>query len=186
MERWECRNKCWIYWRLEQSSSHECLWKPCLGYSRFDSNFFWLQMPKSERFGIILYPRSSHGNDFLVGSKPNSNSVLGPITATYTAGQVASFEVTITAAHMGFYEFRLCPRALSTKSELVQCFLSRPPLKRQTPLAPGEKSRYVEGGPAQWSQEDLETRWRAPSLNAANAGDLFAQVRDSFCGVNTA
>jgi len=115
----------------------------------------------------------------------------GPIVATYQRGQVVSFEVTITAPHMGYYEFRLCtspppssspssssPSSSSPssafKSEMARCFMRGRLLVREFGLLPGEKCRYVGNGP-EWTEENRRTRWRAPSLNLSNPGDMFAQ-----------
>ncbi|XP_043286016.1 uncharacterized protein [Venturia canescens] len=46
----------------------------------------------------------------------------GTITKTYKAGQVIDVDVDLTAAHLGYFEFFLCPLNSTTDRETEECF----------------------------------------------------------------
>ena len=56
--------------------------------------------------------------DIPVGQRPNQAGgtyANGIISDTYSPGEVITIEVDITANHMGWFEFRLCPNNDPTK-----------------------------------------------------------------------
>jgi len=81
------------------------------------------------------------------------NGLSGPITATYTEGQIIAVSVTITAYHSGWIELWLCPsskcsslsafthRAISNKPSITPgCLTAAPPSSTDQPcLSPANQ-----------------------------------------------
>lgn len=123
---------------------------------------------------LLLVPLTTRYSVFLILRE-------GPVVATFTAGQTVSIEVTISAFHGGYYEFRLCvPKnvndpAPSTNQAMLDCLLdpSTPILKRVNPLQPGQRADYKIITPPVWTQQQLETRWRQNPEDGVATGKTF-------------
>jgi len=102
----------------------------------------------------------------------------GQVMETYIAGQAFDIDITISAYHMGYYEFRLCVPASrtdfapQTNAGLYSCLTSRdtPILRRESPLSPGQQADYKIMTPPTWTPLQLATRWRQQPYDGIQQG----------------
>jgi len=103
----------------------------------------------------------------------------GPIGATFTAGQTVNIDISISAYHGGYYEFRLCvPKGgvPTTNQGMLDC-LNDPStqiLERVNPLSPGQEAAYKIITPPTWTSKQLATRWRQDPEDGVATGKTFA------------
>jgi hypothetical protein len=100
-------------------------------------------------------------------------------------GQEIDIQVTISAAHDGYYEFRLCtdPTLLkiaydpatsdaARETALHKCVTNSPLLIRKVSLKPGDRSNYKISSPPVWTDLHLKTRWRQQPQDGFPSGSF--------------
>jgi len=101
-----------------------------------------------------------------------------PTENKFTAGGTAKFKVAISAAHDGYYEFRLCAPLkkgdvpTQDNQALIDCLLDPARgilLERAVSLKVGEQANYKGASPV-WTDEQLRTRWRQEPQDGVQNG----------------
>lgn len=117
----------------------------------------------------LKWPAGNHGVCGNVASGAQTYAAAGPVTATYSAGQVIDLTVQITAYHKGRFEFSICNSTSLTES----CF--NIPLTRADAVRPGglysylESAKYdnsmtISGGlPSEGGQAIYSMKYRLPA-----------------------
>jgi hypothetical protein len=147
---------------------------------------------------FLDYNTSSQWYTVAAGGSPDvSISTRDPLIPRvndhFLVDQEIDIEVTISAFHQGYYEFRLCndPTYLSVildtvstdydakEVALYKCITAddnKTLLRRKVPLPPGSAANYVISttqGPPVWTDLQLSTRWRQTPQDGVDLNKPF-------------
>ncbi|KAJ6644135.1 hypothetical protein Bhyg_09101 [Pseudolycoriella hygida] len=145
-------------------SAHGRLWRPISRSSVWRDPAFASHNPPQNWDDIQLWCGAAHQpdnpgtncgpcGDPVGQARPRDNEIggrwdRGIITGRYTAGGIIPIEVQLTAAHLGFFEFRICNQPGNHNGETQACFNQH--LLQRTD---GGGSRVNVDGPRTYSQQ---------------------------------